>query len=192
MLTTCIPVKPKRRRTCRFPGCIKTIKSQGHCQRRGARPKRCKVEGCERQAQGIHDGMCKRHWKELHFPELTKPVKKIPLEPVGESVYDEIIPTSIGWKANKARIENGEAMQFVAHLRDNANLEAGWHRNAERASRGIPKVTSKATQLEIWERQLALLEIMLITGTMYSSLKLFAHAWGRVFISITYLYCNIV
>lgn len=54
-------LKPKR--LCRFPGCTKTIKSQGHCQRHGARSKRCRVDGCEKQAQGTHDGMCKRHWK---------------------------------------------------------------------------------------------------------------------------------
>ena len=45
---------------CRFPGCTKVIKSQGHCQKHGARAKRCKVPGCEKQAQGTHDGMCKR------------------------------------------------------------------------------------------------------------------------------------
>ena len=54
---------PKKRRLCRYPGCTKVIKSQGHCQRHGAKAKRCKVEGCEKQAQGTHDGMCKRHWK---------------------------------------------------------------------------------------------------------------------------------
>jgi len=53
----------KLKRMCRFPGCTKVIKSQGHCQRHGARAKRCRVEGCDKQAQGTHDGMCKRHWK---------------------------------------------------------------------------------------------------------------------------------
>jgi hypothetical protein len=42
---------PKKRRLCRYPGCTKVIKSQGHCQRHGARAKRCKVEGCDKQAQ---------------------------------------------------------------------------------------------------------------------------------------------
>lgn len=53
----------KKKRLCRYPGCTKVIKSQGHCQRHGAKAKRCKVEGCEKQAQGTHEGMCKRHWK---------------------------------------------------------------------------------------------------------------------------------
>jgi hypothetical protein len=53
----------KKKRLCREPGCTKVIKSQGHCQRHGAKAKRCKVEGCYKQAQGTHDGMCKRHWK---------------------------------------------------------------------------------------------------------------------------------
>jgi len=33
----------RRKRLCRFPGCTRVIKSQGHCQRHGARAKRCKV-----------------------------------------------------------------------------------------------------------------------------------------------------
>ena len=61
---------PKKKRLCRYPGCTKVIKSQGHCQRHGAKAKRCKVEGCDKQAQGTHEGMCKRHWKvrmKMHF-----------------------------------------------------------------------------------------------------------------------------
>ena len=42
---------PKKRRLCRYPGCTKVIKSQGHCQRHGARAKRCKMDGCDKQAQ---------------------------------------------------------------------------------------------------------------------------------------------
>ena len=41
----------KKRRLCRYPGCTKVIKSQGHCQRHGARAKRCKMDGCDKQAQ---------------------------------------------------------------------------------------------------------------------------------------------
>ena len=51
------------KRLCKFPGCTKVIKSQGHCQKHGAKPKRCKVDGCDKQAQGTHGGMCKRHFK---------------------------------------------------------------------------------------------------------------------------------
>jgi hypothetical protein len=57
------PDSAKKKRLCRTPGCTKVIKSQGHCQRHGAKAKRCKVDGCDKQAQGTHDGMCKRHWK---------------------------------------------------------------------------------------------------------------------------------
>lgn len=46
----------RKKRLCRFPGCNKVIKSQGHCQRHGAKAKRCKVEGCDKQAQGTHEG----------------------------------------------------------------------------------------------------------------------------------------
>ena len=36
-------MQQKKKRYCRFPGCTKVIKSQGHCQRHGAKAKRCKV-----------------------------------------------------------------------------------------------------------------------------------------------------
>lgn len=49
-------LRGKKKRLCRFPGCSKVIKSQGHCQRHGAKAKRCKVEGCDKQAQGTHEG----------------------------------------------------------------------------------------------------------------------------------------
>jgi hypothetical protein len=35
----------KSKRLCRFPGCTRVIKSQGHCQRHGAKAKRCRIEG---------------------------------------------------------------------------------------------------------------------------------------------------
>jgi hypothetical protein len=63
----------KRRRLCKFPHCDRVVKSQGHCQRHGAKPKRCKIDGCEKQAQGTHDGMCKRHWRRAVFPQEPPP-----------------------------------------------------------------------------------------------------------------------
>jgi hypothetical protein len=46
------PAGKKAKRLCRHPGCKRVIKSQGHCQRHGAKAKRCKVDGCDKQAQG--------------------------------------------------------------------------------------------------------------------------------------------
>ena len=46
----------KKKRICKFPGCTKTVKAQGHCQRHGAKTKRCKVPDCTSQAQGSHEG----------------------------------------------------------------------------------------------------------------------------------------
>jgi hypothetical protein len=88
--------KPKR--LCRYPGCNRVIKSQGHCQRHGAKAKRCRIEGCDKQAQGTHDGMCKRHWKAIHFPEVKSNVENEPPQPKGESVYDSVLPQSIAYR----------------------------------------------------------------------------------------------
>jgi hypothetical protein len=88
--------KPKR--LCRYPGCNRVIKSQGHCQRHGAKAKRCRIEGCDKQAQGTHDGMCKRHWKAIHFPEVKSNAENEPPQPKGESVYDSVLPQSIAYR----------------------------------------------------------------------------------------------
>ena len=176
------PQRKTPRRQCRFPGCTKTIKSQGHCQKHGAKAKRCKVEGCEKQAQGTHDGMCKRHWKEVNQPRQSqpKPADLAPM-PTGPSIYDTIVPTSIAWKASKRKGEHEgrDVMPLVAHLRDNSHLEAGWHRNQERLSRGIKPTATPAAQFEPWERQLCMFEIMLMAGTLHHSHKDLAHGWGR-------------
>ena len=87
----------KRKRLCRHPNCQRVIKSQGHCQRHGAKAKRCKVHGCDKQAQGTHDGMCKRHWKAIHFPDTPK-AESQPPQPEGESVYDTVLPQSIAYR----------------------------------------------------------------------------------------------
>ena len=91
-----------------FPGCDKSVKSQGHCQRHGAKAKRCKIHGCGNQAQGSHKGHCKRHYRELFSSPSTQkysPRKKTQeieslrtCDPIGVSVYDSIIPSSFAWK----------------------------------------------------------------------------------------------
>ena len=49
-----------KRRYCKTPGCDRTIKSQGLCQRHGAVTKKCKVANCSKQAQGNFSGMCSK------------------------------------------------------------------------------------------------------------------------------------
>ncbi|GKZ01524.1 hypothetical protein MPSEU_001103000 [Mayamaea pseudoterrestris] len=229
---------PKGKRLCRFPGCTRVIKSQGHCQRHGAKTKRCRIDGCEKQAQGTHDGMCKRHWKSINCPE-EQPVSEQPPPPEGESVYDTILPASIAFRPVNMRIRpvapqqqhqqlHGETMTaptdasiiwegnidaldlaaaaprtskaaarndpldplhpppgtcvmpLITFLRHERHREAGWHRNAERRARGMFLVSNLSQQLEPWERQLALVEtLMLSGGTPYANFKDLAHAWGR-------------
>lgn len=50
-----------KRRYCRAVGCTRIVKSQGLCQRHGAKPKECKVESCKKQAQGNFAGMCSKY-----------------------------------------------------------------------------------------------------------------------------------
>ena len=54
-----------KRRFCRVQGCQRIVKSQGVCQRHGAKPRSCKIAGCTKQAQGNYGGMCKAHAREV-------------------------------------------------------------------------------------------------------------------------------
>ena len=99
-----------------------------------------------------------------------------PPPPSGESVYDRIIPESIAWCPRV-----GAQMPLVAHIK--AGFDAGkppaWHRNEERRARGMWPVTSPATQLEAWERELVWTEILILTGNSQTSFRHLARAWGR-------------
>lgn len=129
-IDTCLPVNGSsslssdkkqlkhKRRYCRTPGCTNIVKSQGLCQRHGAKPRMCKVVGCQKQAQGNFDGMCKSHFKAHKRnttplpPRPQEEVVTMPPPPQGESVYDGIIPASIAWNPNM-----GTPMPLIAHLR---------------------------------------------------------------------------
>lgn len=50
----------KKRRFCQVEGCSRVVKSQGLCQRHGAKTKLCNVKGCKKQAQGSYGGMCSK------------------------------------------------------------------------------------------------------------------------------------
>jgi hypothetical protein len=183
--------------------------------------------------QFISQGMCKRHWRAVNFPDASKQLPgppgasaaaaaatvaglaqdtaknelHEPPPPEGTSVYETILPASIAYRPTvitataspaKADFAGGASpaasaggtgtsamyagiMPLVAHLRDGAMKHpVGWHRNAERRARGMWPVTSLSTQLEPWERQLALVEILLLSGgTPNANFKDLAHAWGR-------------
>ncbi|KAL7543126.1 hypothetical protein ACHAXR_012424 [Thalassiosira sp. AJA248-18] len=225
-------VKRKKKRLCKFPGCSNTVKAQGHCQRHGAKTKRCKAPGCNSQAQGSHDGYCKRHWREYAAPEDQRKASKkkaaeepTTCEPIGSSVYDHILPASFQWKADgsgglklspkketkseategggmtelgnvedvkkdvmkvkEEEMQQTELVPILQHILDNESLSAGWHRINERLARGICPPKSLSTQLESWEKQLAVMEMALIAGTdtrhltVHRTSKILAHAWGR-------------
>lgn len=174
-----------KRRYCRIEGCTKIVKSQGLCQRHGAKTRLCKVEGCTKQAQGNFDGMCKLHFK-IVKTELITPTMKVqnvtrssgkssPPAVLGESVYDKILPESIGWS------NPDEPMPLIRHLKDGFDKmkPRAWHRNEERRARGLLPVTKAATQLEAWERELVWMEICLLSGNSESSFRALARAWGR-------------
>jgi hypothetical protein len=167
-----------KRRYCREKDCTRIVKSQGLCQRHGAKTRKCKIPDCDKQAQGNFDGMCKLHFKMTKTQLIPKPPtpEDFSPEPVGESVYDRIIPQSIGWEG-----DGMEAMPLVRHLKEGFDQlkPRGWHRNEERRARGLPPVPNPAVQLEGWERELVWLEICLLSGSPQSSFRHLARSWGR-------------
>lgn len=170
-----------KRRYCRIEGCSKIVKSQGLCQRHGAKTRLCKIEGCTKQAQGNFDGMCKLHFKIVKTQLITPTVRTSSITKdntptiVGESVYDSILPESIGWS------NPDEPMPLIRHLKDGFDKmkPRAWHRNEERRARGLLPVSKAATQLEGWERELVWMEICLLSGNSESSFRALARAWGR-------------
>jgi len=168
-----------KRRFCRVPGCNSIVKSQGLCQRHGAKPRKCKVDGCPKQAQGNFDGMCKSHFKA--HKRLTTPIPKldvaVPPEPEGQSVYDHVLRSSVGWIAS----ETSPDMPLIKHLRQGfeSNKPPAWHRNEERRARGLFPIHNPATQLEAFERELVWMEILLLSGVPGASFRHLARAWGR-------------
>jgi hypothetical protein len=72
-------------------------------------------------------------------------------------------------------------MPLIAHLEHgfHASKPAAWHRNEERQARGLWPVHNPATQLEGWERELAWMEILILTGNPEASFRHLARGWGR-------------
>jgi hypothetical protein len=66
--------------------------------------------GCDKQAQGTHDGMCKRHWKSINCPAEQAVEPPQPPPPQGASVYDTILPASIAFRPGNSK-SRPEVMQ---------------------------------------------------------------------------------
>jgi hypothetical protein len=171
-----------KRRYCRQEGCSRIVKSQGLCQRHGAKPRECKMDGCEKQAQGNFDRMCKSHFKAMK--RRTTPIPQVPTDQTnpppaeGASVYLTVLPASISFNPHNSI---GEVMPLIEHLKHGfENLKPpAWHRNEERRSRGLFPISNPATQLEGWERELVWMEILVLTGAPNASFRHLARAWGR-------------
>ncbi|CAB9498723.1 expressed unknown protein [Seminavis robusta] len=175
-----------KRRFCRIDGCERIVKSQGLCQRHGAKPRLCKVDKCTKQAQGNFDGMCKSHFKE--HKRKTTPIPAVqnnpttPPEPTGSSVYDGVLPSSVDFFPNLRVPQHTRGkMPLVDHLAEgfHGGKPPAWHRNEERKARGLLPVDNPATQLEGWERELVWMEILVLTGVPEVSFRHLARAWGR-------------
>jgi hypothetical protein len=115
----------------------------------------------------------------------TGTIEGAPELPAAASRSTSTTSSSMSGNSNPDGISGGTlistAMPLVTFLRDGAiRKDVGWHRQTERRARGLFPATSLSSQLESWEKQLALVEILLLSGgTPYANFKDLAHAWGR-------------
>ena len=161
-------VTKHKRRYCRVEGCTRVVKSQGVCQRHGAKASPCKVEGCTKQAQGNFDGMCKAHFAEM---KRTGHVR-VP-SVVATSVYEEILPESL-------RLSSPDKEPpLIGFLREGMSKPPAWHRNDERLARSLDAVIDPTRKFEGWEKDMVCTETLLLTGASPEVFAQLAHAWGR-------------
>lgn len=168
-----VAVRPRKvttkhkRRYCRIEGCPRVVKSQGVCQRHGAKPSLCKVKGCAKQAQGNFDGMCK-----AHFAEMKQTAEDH--ANAARSVYDTVLPATL------CSEEEAIKPPIIDFLRNGYQQPPGWHRIQEREARGYPPITDLTVPLEAWEQDLVCTETLLLTGLSEGAFLYLAKAWGRV------------
>ena len=95
-----------------------------------------------------------------------------------ESVYEKIIPSSIGWEPGSM-----QKLPILEHLENGCKNQrpSGWHRNDERAARCLKLIKeSDELDLELWELELVWTETLLLSGcTVASSYIYLAVAWGQ-------------
>ena len=136
-----------------------------------------------------HNSVLTINWQLSTQPKNSSSNEKAGPTEEDFSVYDKILPASVGHRPIQGAVPNprssssvfdSEVMPLVVFLREGSKKEAGWHRNAERRARDLEPVTNLSAQLEPWERQLSLVETMLLSGgTPKANFRDLAHAWGR-------------
>lgn len=182
------PLVKHKRRYCKMEGCSRIVKSQGLCQRHGAKPRTCKVEDCPKQAQGNFGGMCKSHFRAkesaAHNQRQEEEEGKhdrsggegLPDRVPTASVLERIIPDSVAWTPR-----TGTPMPLITHLREGfeRSRQVAWHRNQERRIRGYAPRTDASQALEDWEMELIFTETLALSGTSRLAFRYLALAWGR-------------
>ena len=115
------------------------------------------------------------------------------------SVYDSILPRSIGWcrpslsstsssssssprNNNDSNSNKDDLLPLTQHLKDgfDAGRSLAWHRQDERDARGLSPTVSVDAELEDWERELVWTEILILSGSSDpQTFTYLARAWGR-------------
>lgn len=95
------------------------------------------------------------------------------------STCKDILPSSYRWRKNRDR-NSARVMPLVSFLGDKDGKAEGWHRDEERASRGLSRAGRRSHFLP-WEKQMVVTETLLLAGAsdangVYRDL---AWAWGR-------------
>ena len=106
----------------------------------------------------------------------------MPTQPiVGTSVYDTILPTSVGFFTSASAPDATRTMPLAECIQQGyaTGKTFSWHRSEERRARGLPTLLDPTTALDGWEQELAWMEVLLLSGSSAETLSQWAHSWGR-------------
>ena len=93
------------------------------------------------------------------------------------SVCESILPSSVGF----VKTSESDVMPLAQHLKNGylTGRPEAWHRSDERITRGLAPIVDPNVPLDDWERALAWMEILLVSGSTDECFAHWTRGWGR-------------
>lgn len=107
-----------KRRFCKVEGCSRIVKSQGVCQRHGAKPRKCRIVDCPKQAQGNYDGMCKAHFRAHKNNALSMKEEEQQTQRTASTMtfcQPVVVPSVVTEESSTRQGPEGEESTIVSH-----------------------------------------------------------------------------
>ena len=93
------------------------------------------------------------------------------------SVCESILPSSVGF----VKTSESDVMPLAQHLKNGylTGRPEAWHRSDERITRGLAPIVDPNVPLDDWERALAWMEILLVSGSTDECFAHWTRGWGH-------------